>query len=64
PKDIELRSIFNIFMDRQAQVFLNLIVIMAFVMLVFLLINRFWHAFAFTLVINRVLTIATVLKIK
>ncbi len=63
-KDAALRSIFTVVINRQAPVFLNVIVIMTFLMLVILLINRFWYAFAFTLVIDLVLTIATVLKIK
>lgn len=63
-KDAAIISLLRIFTQRQAPLFLNVIIIMAFLMLIFLITKRFWYAFSFTLMINLLLTISTVLKVK
>lgn len=52
-----------IFFARQGAIVLNVIILMAFFYLLFLITNRFWYAFTFTLVVDIVLTISNVLKI-
>lgn len=58
------RTALVIFTLRQAQLVLNLIIIMLFFLLVFLLTKRFWYAFSFTLTIELLITISNVLKIE
>ena len=57
-------SILTIFTKRQTQLFLNVIIIMGFFILLFLVIKRFWYTFTFTLILDMLLTISTILKIK
>lgn len=63
-RNATITSLLRIFTQRQAPIFLNIIIIMAFFMLVFLITKRFWYAFAFTLIVDSLLTVSTVIKVK
>ncbi|MGM0339695.1 LTA synthase family protein [Enterococcus sp. AZ007] len=63
-KDRAISAVLTIFTQRQAQLFLNVIIITAFLLLIFLITKRFWYAFTFTLIIDLLLTVSTVIKVK
>lgn len=48
---------------RQPQLWLNVIIMLLFLVLIFLITNRFWYAAAFTTVVYIVLTISSYLKL-
>lgn len=52
-----------ILMKRQAPIMLNVLLIMLFFLLLYLLTNKFWYSFVFTLVIDLLMTISNYLKI-
>lgn len=56
-------STLTIFNYRQPQLVLNLVIIMLFFLLIFLVTKRFWYAFSFTLAIDLLITVSTILKI-
>ncbi|MFD1900875.1 hypothetical protein GQR36_14355 [Enterococcus termitis] len=54
----------QLFASRQSTVILTTFIILAFFLLLLLLTNRFWYVFSFTLVIDLLLTVSTVIKYK
>lgn len=65
-KDIKslIRTALVTFTLRQTQLVLNLIIIMLFFLLIFLITKRFWYAFSFTLTIELLVTVSNYLKIQ
>lgn len=59
-----LRRTVIIFTLRQPQLVLNTIIVMIFFSLIFLITKRFWYAFSFTLTMEFILTVSTILKIE
>lgn len=57
-------NILRIFSLRQAPMLLTVVIIMLFIYLLILFTNKFWYSFFFTLAVDLLLTVATVLKIK
>lgn len=59
-----IKAILNVMILRQAPVMLNVIIIMTFFLLLYLLTLKFWYAFFFTLFIDVILTISNIIKIE
>ncbi|MBO0423157.1 sulfatase-like hydrolase/transferase [Enterococcus plantarum] len=51
-----------ILLKRQAPIVLNVLIIMMFFLLLFVLTNKFWHSFVLTLMIDLLITISNYLK--
>jgi phosphoglycerol transferase MdoB-like AlkP superfamily enzyme len=52
-----------ILLKRQAPILLNVLIIMLFFIFLFIITNRFWHTFIFTVIVDLIITIANYLKI-
>ncbi|MGR3742446.1 LTA synthase family protein [Companilactobacillus sp. DQM5] len=57
-------TIFELFLNYQAAIFLSTFILTAFFLLMYLLTNRFWYVYGFIFIIELLLTISTFLKIQ
>jgi phosphoglycerol transferase MdoB-like AlkP superfamily enzyme len=53
----------TIFLQKQSIILLTVMIVMAFLLLLLLLTNRFWYAFAITLIIDVLITVASIIKV-
>ncbi|MBS5819969.1 LTA synthase family protein [Enterococcus gilvus] len=59
-----LKELLSIFVLRQPQLVLNLIIVMLLFLLIFLITKRFWYAFSIILTMELLITISNILKIE
>lgn len=59
-----LKELLAIFVLRQPQLVLNLLIVMLFFLFIFLITKRFWYAFSITLTMELLITISNILKIE